>query len=623
MTPPIDQIRNKPQEKRLFFSRVVIAFVLVTLLMLGLVTRLVYLQVSGHQHYTTLSKQNRIKISPLPPTRGLIHDRKGRVLAENLPTYSLEIIPEQVSDMQKTLARLKQLLDVSKEEITRFEKLRKRQKSFASIPLKLALSEQEIARFAVNRTFFQGVDIQARLIRSYPYKELTAHVVGYMGQINEAELKSLDMNRYGGIHHIGKTGIEKRYEQTLHGHAGYEEIETNAQRRSIRTVGTVAPAPGQDITLSLDIDLQKIAYDALGKRNGAVVAIQPDTGEVLTMISKPGFDPNKFVYGLTTKEYAALQASRARPLFNRTIRGLYPPGSTIKPFLGLAGLHYNVVKPSQTTYCPGFYQLPRLKHKYRCWKRKGHGTTNLLKAITQSCDVYFYNLAQLLGIDRIYSFLSDFGFGKQSGLDIPGEKAGLVPSRQWKRDARQQPWYPGETLITGIGQGFLQISPLQLARATAILANGGEVIKPILVNNQTSQTKKGTLEKIQLRPANYQTIVDDMINVVHGPRGTARKIGKKISYLMAGKTGTAQVFTVKQEEKYDDKLLAKELHDHALFIAFAPAHAPRIAIAVVVENGGHGGSAAAPIAQKVIDHFLAPDNPQPNTSDKPTLEPEL
>ena len=623
MAFPVDQIRNTPQEKRLFFRRVVIALVLVILLMLGLVTRLVYLQVAGHQHYATLSKKNRIKIAPLPPTRGLIYDRKGRILAENLPTYSLEIIPEQILDLEQTLAHLKQILSISDEEIKRFKKLQKRQKSFASIPLKLALSEQEIARFAVNRTFFQGVDIQARLIRTYPYKELTSHVIGYMGQINEAELKNLNINRYGGTNHIGKTGIEKSYEEILHGHAGYEEIETNAQRRSIRTVGTVAPSPGKNIKLSIDIDLQKIAYEALGEHNGAVVAIQPDSGEVLTMISKPGFDPNKFVYGLTTKEYTALKTSRSRPLFNRTTRGLYPPGSTIKPFLGLAGLHYNLITPNQTTYCPGFYQLPKLKHKYRCWKRQGHGTTNLLKAITQSCDVYFYNLAQTLGIDRIYSFLSDFGFGKQSGLDIPGEKAGLLPSRQWKRDARQQPWYPGETLITGIGQGFLQISPLQLARATAILANGGVAIKPFLVKNQISQTNDNPVETLQLRSANYQTIIDDMINVVHGPRGTARKIGHSISYLMAGKTGTAQVFTVKQEEKYDDKILAKELHDHALFIAFAPAHAPRIAIAVVVENGGHGGSAAAPIAQKVIDHYLELDDQQTGNADKITLDPKV
>jgi penicillin-binding protein 2 len=600
MVLPAYNIRNKVFEKRLFTSRVVIAFVLATLLMLGLTVRLVYLQVAGHQHYATLSTQNRIKIAPLPPTRGLIYDRKGRILAENIPTYSLEIIPEQVADMDNTLARLKQLLHLSDDDIIHFKALQKRQKSFASIPLKLALSEQEFARFASNRAFFEGVDIHARLIRFYPYHQLTAHVVGYMGQINEAELKKLDMSRYGGTHHIGKSGIEKSYEALLHGHAGYEEIEVNAQRRSLRVVGTIPPTPGKDIKLSIDIDLQKIAYDALGEHNGAVVAIQPDTGEVLTLISKPGFDPNKFVYGLTNKEYAALQSSTDRPLFNRTTRGLYPPGSTIKPFLGLAGLHYNVITTNQTTYCPGFYRLPKLSHKYRCWKSSGHGTTNLLKAITQSCDVFFYSLANNLGIDRIHSFLSDFGFGKRSGLDIPGEKAGLLPSRQWKRDAREQPWYPGETLITGIGQGFLQISPLQLARATAILANGGHVIQPHLAGSQKDQAN----DILQLRNANYQSIVDDMINVVHGPRGTARKIGLSIPYIMAGKTGTAQVFTIKQEEKYDENKIAKELRDHALFIAFAPAHAPLIAVAIVVENGGHGGSVAAPIAKLLIDHYL-------------------
>ncbi len=604
MVLPAYDIRNTSYEKRLFMRRVIVAFSGVFLLIIGLVTRLVYLQVAGHQHYATLSKQNRIKIAPLPATRGLIYDRNGRILAENRPTYSLEIIPEQVADMAVTLDHLKQLLNISDEDIQRFQALQKRRKSFTSIPLKVALTEQEFARFAANRAFFQGVDIHARLLRSYPYDFLTAHVLGYMGQINEAELKKLDMSKYGGTHHIGKSGIEKSYESVLHGYAGYEEIEVNAQRRSLRVVGTVPPKPGADIHLSIDIDLQKIAYDGLGDHNGAVVAIQPETGEVLTLISKPGFDPNKFVFGLTSKEYTALQKSRSRPLFNRTIRGLYPPGSTIKPFLGLAGLHYKVVTPSQTTYCPGFYQLPKLSHKYRCWKSWGHGKTNLLKAITESCDVYFYTLAHNLGIDRMHTFLSNFGFGQRSGLDIPGEKAGLMPSRDWKRNAREQPWYPGETLITGIGQGFLQISPLQLARATAILANGGQVIKPYLVKNQTNSASEDSVVTLDLRPENYHSIVDDMVNVVHGARGTANRIGRSISYTMAGKTGTAQVFTVKQEEKYEEDKIAKELRDHALFVAFAPAHAPRIAVAVVVENGGHGGSTAAPIAKLVIDHFL-------------------
>lgn len=607
MVLPAYNIKNTAFEKRLFTRRLLTAFIVVFLLILGLVTRLIYLQVAGHQHYATLSKRNRIKIAPLPPTRGLIFDRKGHILAENMPTYSLEIIPEQVPDIKQTLRQLQKLLNLSDEEIEHFQRLQKRQKKFASIPLKVAMNEQEFASFAANRAFFQGVDIHARLLRSYPYGYLTSHVVGYMAQINETELKKLDMSIYGGTHYIGKSGIEKSYESILHGRAGYEEIEINAERRSLRVVGTTPPAPGEDLHLTIDIDLQKIAYDALGEYNGAVVAIQPETGEVLALISKPGFDPNKFVYGLTSKEYTELQNSRDRPLFNRTIRGLYPPGSTIKPFLGLAGLEYKVITPNQTIYCPGFYQLPKLSHKYRCWKSWGHGKTNLLKAITESCDVYFYNLAHNLGIDRIYSFLSGFGFGKRSGLDIPGEKTGLLPSREWKRNARELPWYPGETLITGIGQGFLQISPLQLARATAILANGGKVLKPYLVKNQTFSANDNAIGLLDINPVNHQTIVDDMVSVVHGPRGTANKIGKTLSYIMAGKTGTAQVFTVKQEEEYEEDKVAKELRDHALFIAFAPAHAPRIAVAVVVENGGHGGSTAAPIAKLVIDRFLETD----------------
>ncbi len=603
-------VKDPLQENRIFLNRVVIIFSFIILLTIGLVVRLVYLQVVGHEHYATLAKDNRIKVVSLPPTRGIIYDRKGRILAENIPSYSLELIPEQVKNLDETLARLKRLLDISDEKIERFHKLRQRSKSFSSIPLLLRMSDEEVARFATVRPFFPGVDIHARLVRHYPYGELTSHVVGYVGRINERELKQLPVAEYRGTHHIGKTGIEKAYESQLHGKAGFAEIETNAQGREVKTVSAVDPLPGANLYLTLDIDLQATAYNALDTYNGSAVAIDILSGEVLVLVSRPGFDPNPFVYGISSKAYKALQHSSDQPLFDRVLRGQYPPGSTIKPFIGLAGLEYKVTDYKHKLFCPGFYKLPNVNHRYRDWKTWGHGWVDMDIAITQSCDVYFYDLALALGIDRIHDFLSQFGFGRKTGLDLVGERAGLLPSRQWKRRRKRQPWYPGETLIVGIGQGFMQVTPLQLARATATLANRGKVVTPFLAKKiQTTQTiieggrQKG--EQIPLNPANLDNIVLAMTHVIHGARGTARRLAEDIDYHIAGKTGTAQVFTVKQEEKYNEKEVSKKLRDHALFIAFAPVEAPRIAVAVIVENGGHGGSVAAPIAGKIIRQYLS------------------
>ncbi len=603
-------VKDPLEENRIFLNRVVTIFSFILLLTIGLIVRLVYLQVVGHEHYAMLAKDNRIKVVSLPPTRGIIYDRKGRVLAENIPSYSLELIPEQVKNLDETLARLKELLNISKEKIERFQKLRKRSKSFSSVPLLLRMSDEEVARFATVRPFFPGVDIHARLVRHYPYSELTAHVVGYVGRINERELKRLPVAEYRGTHHVGKTGIEKAYEEQLHGKAGFAEIETNAQGREVKTVSAVDPLPGANLYLTLDIDLQKTAYEALDSYNGAAVAIDIPSGEVLVLASRPGFDPNPFVYGISSKAYNALQQSPEQPLFDRVLRGQYPPGSTIKPFIGLAGLEYKVTDYKHKLFCPGFYKLPNVNHRYRDWKSWGHGWVDMDIAITQSCDVYFYDLALALGIDRIHTFLSQFGFGQKTGIDLVGERAGLLPSRQWKRRRRRQPWYPGETLIVGIGQGFMQVTPLQLARATATLANRGKVVTPFLAKR--IQTATGVIdggqklgESIPLKPANLDNIITAMTHVVHGPRGTARRLSKDIDYHIAGKTGTAQVFTVKQEEKYNEKEVSKKLRDHALFIAFAPVEAPKIAVAVIVENGGHGGSVAAPIAGKIIRQFLA------------------
>lgn len=603
-------IKDNSVENRLFLHRIVISFIVILLLTSGLVVRLMYLQIVGHEHYATLAKDNSIKIEPLVPTRGIIYDRNGKILAENTPSYSLELIPEQIKDLDDTLLRLKTLLSIPDEKIDQYQKLRKRQKRFVSTPLLMNMSDEELAKFAVVRPFFPGVDIHVNLVRHYPYYDLASHVVGYVGRINEAELKSLPEAEYQGSNHIGKVGIEKSYEAELHGKTGYAEVETNAQSRAIHTVNAVDPEPGANIYLTLDIDLQKTAYDALDIYNGAVVAIDIKTGGVLVFVSRPGFDPNPFVVGISNAAYHTLQSSDDRPLYNRALRGLYPPGSTLKPFIGLAGLEYNAIGAQNRLFCPGFYQLPGVSHRYRDWKKWGHGTVNLTQAITESCDVYFYNLASLLGIDNMHRFLQQFGFGEKTGIDLVGEKTGLLPSREWKRQRRNQAWYPGETLITGIGQGFTQVTPLQLARATATLANHGKVVTPFLANkiaraNTTSPGPQELQETLPLNPENVDKIIEAMVNVVHGEHGTAKGINRNISYQIGGKTGTAQVFNIKQDAKYNENEIDFKLRDHALFIAFAPADDPQIAVAVIVENGGHGGSVAAPIAGKVIKQYLA------------------
>jgi penicillin-binding protein 2 len=592
-----------------FLNRITATLAIIILLSLALVVRLIYLQVMGHEHYTSLSRNNRVKISPVVPTRGLIYDRNGVMLAENLPTYSLDITPEQVEDLGETLVRLQALLGITDEEIEQFHTQRKRQRGFASIPLQLHLTDEELARFFVNRPYFPGVEVHARLVRHYPRNELTSHVVGYVGRINERELKRLDPGNYRGTQHIGKVGVEQSYETALHGQAGYQEVETNAQGRFISVLKTVPAAQGKDLYLTLDIGLQQTAYDALGDHTGAVSAIEVETGDVLVLVSKPGFDPNPFVYGISIKAYRALQTSPDRPLFNRALRGQYPPGSTIKPFVALAGLEYSAITARRAKLCPGFYQLPNHSHRYRDWKKWGHGSVDLRKAIVQSCDVYFYDLAHTLGIDRLHDFLQRLGFGEKSGIDLVGEKSGLLPSREWKRRARNQVWYPGETLITGIGQGFTQVTPLQLARATAILANRGRMVYPHIVSRTKTLAgitpwQQENEERVSLNSNHVNTVVRAMVDVVHSARGTARRIGVGVPYQIAGKTGTAQVFTVKQTETYQEHKVAKKLRDHALFIAFAPADHPRIAVAVIVENGGHGGSVAAPIAAQVIAQYL-------------------
>ncbi len=609
-------------ERRVFQQRALAGGLIFVLLLLALATRLAYLQVTRFEHFATRSDTNRLKILPTPPTRGLIYDRNGVLIAENRPTYRLELTPELIKDMDDTIERLKTLLDIEPHELKRFRKLLRRKPKFEGIPLLYRLNESELAQFAVNRHHFPGVDIAARLSRYYPKKGQLAHVVGYVSRITEKNLKNLTApSEYAGTSHYGKIGVELAYEAALHGSVGFRKVEVNASGRVIETIEENRPIPGSDLYLTLDSELQAIATQALGESTGSIVVIDILNGDVLTMVSKPGYDANLFVNGISFKDYDALRDDKRQPLFNRSIKGQYPPGSTVKPFIALASLEAGINTAERRIFAGPFYQLPGDDHKYRDWKKTGHGWVNMDASIVQSCDVYFYDLAVRMGIDRMSEFMTQFGFGIRTNIDIGGESRGIFPSRQWKRKRYGLPWYPGETVITGIGQGYTQATPLQLASATATLANRGQGFQPRLiaavrdpVTRQLMDLKPIALTQTKVvSKKNWDAVFKSMKNVIHSPRGTARRIAKNIEYTIAGKTGTAQVFTVAQDAEYEEGKLAKHLLDHALFIAFAPAEDPKIAIAVVVENGGHGGSVAAPIARKVLDGYFAKHRPKSNT----------
>ena len=607
------KVKDHMAEAQLFSRRALVALGLVLIAFLALVGRLAQLQISQHEHFITLSESNRVRLQPLPPTRGLIFDRKGVLLADNLPSHRLEVTPEQTQDQEKTLRQLQVLVDISEQDISRFLKLSKRNPPYNGIPLRFRLSEEEVARLAVNLHRFPGVEIKADLTRNYPLGKHAVHVIGYVGRIDERELQTIDTSQYRGSTHIGKTGVEKSYEAVLHGQVGYQQVETNAQGRVLRVLKSTPPIPGKNIYLSIDTSLQKVAEAALGDYNGAVVAIDPRNGEILALVSMPGYDPNLFVNGISVTDYKALNTSPDRPLFNRALRGVYPPGSTVKPLVGLAGLEYGVIERYTPVYCPGFYRLPNSKHKFRDWKRGGHGKTPVDKAIIESCDVFFYDLALNLRINRLHDYLDQFALGRRTGVDLSGEKSGLLPSQEWKRGAYNQPWYVGETLIAGIGQGYMLTTPLQLAHSTAILALRGKAhFQPRLLHATQDQGSDEILPEPPralplieaVKPDNWEYVAQAMIQVVHGRRGTARAIGKDSPYRIAGKTGTAQVFSLGQDEKYDADKLDHRLHDHALFIAFAPTDNPKIAVAVIAEHGGGGSSVAAPIAKQVLDAYL-------------------
>jgi penicillin-binding protein 2 len=606
-------LKDHFRETEIFLARAFFAGIVAVGLFVAVISRLVYLQIVKHDHYTTLSQANRIHLIPVPPNRGLILDRDGVVLAQNFPSFQIHITPERVGNLKETLERLATVIDLQDIDIARFRKQLKRSRAYQTVPLRFRLSDEEVARFALDRHLFPGVELVAPLTRHYPHGEMTSHVVGYVGRIDDQEQAALiDESNYEGTTHIGKTGLEKQYEDVLHGFVGNQEAETNAQGRMIRVLKSNAPTPGVHLHLNLSANLQKTAIDMLGERNGSVVAIDPKTGGVLALVSKPGFDPNLFVNGIDSDVYKALLTSPDQPLYNRSVNGQYPPGSTIKPFYGLAALEYNMPEATGVTSCRGAYSLPGDSHRYRDWKKEGHGAVDLDRAITESCDVYFYDLANSMGVDRMSQFLGYFGFGTRTGLDIPNEFGGLLPSRAWKRAARKENWYAGETVVIGIGQGYLLVTPTQMASFTGMLAARGQRMVPRLVqsleNPNTSEVQliePHRLSDLPVKnPLNYNKIIEAMTHVVHGPRGTAKSISKDLPYTIGGKTGTAQVFQIKQDEKYKESEVPEKLRDHAWFIAFAPAEDPKIAVCVLVENGGHGGSAAAPIARKVMDAYL-------------------
>lgn len=605
-------LKDSTRENKIFYYRVKIAWLLMLLGLLIIVIRLIFLQVTEYEYFDTLSEQNRIKILPLPPTRGMIYDRNGVLLADNRVSYSLEIVPEKIKELDLTIAELSKIITIEASDIEYFKKQLHKAHSSKGIPLRYRLTEDEMARFSVQSHRFPDINITSNLSRHYPLGAIGVHAIGYVGRINEQELKNIDKSEYLGSDYIGKIGIEKYYEKELHGTTGFKHAETDVQGRVVRILERSPPIPGKNLYLNIDITLQKYAESLVAKERAAIVAIEPSSGGVLALVSTPTYDPNPFVNGIDFKTYNELRDSPDLPLINRAIRGQYPPGSTIKAFVGLAGLEYGIRTQHSRTWCRGWFSLKGQKHRYRDWKKSGHASVNFHQALEQSCDVYFYSLSHDLGIERLHKFMTRFNFGKRTGIDVAGEVSGLMPSKEWKLRALGKLWYPGETIIAGIGQGFMLATPLQLAVATATLSNRGQFKQPMVVFamddakfNEMNVVPPSNKSTITLKnDAYWDTAIGGMKAVVHSRRGTAHKVGRKSSYQFAGKTGTAQVVKIKQSESYNARRLAKKFHDHALFVAFAPLKNPRIAIAVIVENGGGGSKTAAPIAKKVLDYYL-------------------
>ena len=614
--PTSEKLKDHWAEQRLFLHRVIAAAVFIAGLSTIVLVRLGQLQIVEYEYFSAQSQGNRIRVQPLAPTRGLIYDRNGAVLAENQPSYQLELTPEQVPDTDETLERLARFGLIDSEDIGPLKALIGQHRRFDSIPISRRLTDVEVAKFSLERPRFPGVDIHARLTRNYPYGRAVAHALGYVGGISSTDMQHIDKSEYAGTSQIGKISLEQRYERELHGNVGHEEVLVNARGRIMQGLNAQSSYPGKDLILTLDIESQLAAHEALAGKRGAAVAIDPKTGEVLVFASEPSFDPNAISIGMSRSEYRELQENPDLPLFNRALQGTYPPGSTIKPIIALAALYYDTIDPDRPEFCGGYYTLPGSTHRYRDWKREGHGWIDMHESIEQSCDVYFYLVARELGIDRMESFLKRFGLGNTTGIDLAGEKSGLVPGRDWKRRSFTNPgdktWFPGETVITAIGQGYLLTTPLQLAHAAATIANRGQRFRPTLLRgfSNPDDTAVEFKEPISLDPVGviddrqWERIISAMNAVLEGEQGTARATGIEAPFTMAGKSGTAQVFSVAQDQEYEAEELEERMRDHALFIAFAPLEDPQIAIAVVVENGESGSTTAAPIARTVMETYL-------------------
>ena len=617
------RLNDYSRENSFFANRAIIAFLLVVVLMALLISRVYYLQVVEHDRFAAISERNRIQLQPVAPRRGLIYDRNGVLLADNRPNFSLTLLKEELDGVDETLERLAGVVELSEDEINRFKRrLNQRRRPFETVPLKFRLTQEEIAKISIEYHRLPGVQVEADLVRAYPQGPALAHALGYVGRINERELKSVDANTYAATHYIGKLGVERYYEPLLHGEVGWRKVETDVRGRVLQTLEQQDPVPGVDIQVSLDAQLQQFTAELIENRRAAVVAIEPKSGEILALVSNPSYDPNAFVTGISVKDYNALRENRDLPLYNRAIRGLYPPGSTLKPFTALAAIDSGSVPLDHKVWDPGFYQLSAGGRKYRDWKREGHGRVDLNHALAESCDVWFYDIATKTDIDIFSDYLARFGFGSIASLDLPEASSAILPSRDWKRGRDNLPWYPGDSLNLSIGQGFMIATPLQLATATAVLANRGKWVRPqmlkrVVAENGLDEVQQQVLAELESKPTpqdivlnregNWQEIIQGMVDVVNASYGTARKTGAGTEYVMAGKTGTAQVVGIAQDAEYDSEALLERHRDHALFIAFAPVDDPKIAVAVVVENGEGGSRAAAPVAREVIDAWLLKD----------------
>lgn len=599
--------KNHQQESRLFIGRCIVAVIAVLALTMVIIIRLAYLQISEHQFYTTQSQKNILNIIPIKPNRGLIYDRNGVLLAKDIPTFTLNITPGYVKNLNNTIERLQKIIPISNQDIIAFRHAITEHHRYQPTAIKFKLTESQRDQFYVNRYQFPGVSISSSMIRYYPLGKVTSSVVGYVGRINAQELSHVNAENYSATNYIGKTGIEKEFEQALHGSIGAEEAEINSSGRIVRVLKRIAPVPGENIYLTIDSKLQAYAEKVLGNNAGAIVAIQPSTGQVLALATKPDYNPNAFVTGLSEKAYKKLTDNPNHPLYNRAIRGLYAPGSTVKPFYAIAGLDSGVITKNYKIFDKGWFRLPGTHHTFHDWKWNGHGWVNVTKAIMVSCDTFFYNLANMMGITHMDEALKAFGFGHVTGINMPDEYPGIVPSPAWKLKHKGSPWYTGDTLITGIGQGSLLVTPLQLASAVSIIADRGEHFKPTIIlktvnanGQQHIQLPDEETPVILRHPSVWHTVIHAMEQVVSNPYGTAEAFGRNPGYSVAAKTGTAQVFGIYRDEERDRTNIPKHLRNNHLFIMFAPVKHPKIALAVVIEHAGFEDR----VARKVTDFYF-------------------